>query len=112
MVGEMERRKCRRLPIRTDILCKKIGAVNDHNFICNSVNISTEGLLAESSSHTEISAGDIFNIEMDIPPENISDIIAGKFWTYGRVIRVAEIQPRPGKKHIAFQFCTRPHFEI
>lgn len=108
----MERRKHRRLPIRTDVLCMKIGSENGHNFTANSLNISTEGLLAESAIHSEINAGDLFNLELDVPQEATTNLIGGKLWTYGKVIRIEDAQARAGKKQIAFQFCTRPQYDI
>jgi len=112
MGEESERRKHRRLLIRTDIFCKKIGSECVHNFKAHSLNISTQGLLAELAYQTEINTGDLFNLELDVPIEDNADLIGGKFLTYGKVIRIIEAQPKPGKKQIAFQFCTRPQFEI
>jgi len=90
---------------------KKIGAETAyHNFTANSLNISTEGLLAESTQYTDINAGDLFNIELDLPPDNITNLIRGKLSAYGKVVRVIESAPR--KRQIAFQFCTRPQYDI
>lgn len=112
MGGEPERRKYKRLPIRTDILCRKIGSENNHNFTANSVNISTEGVLAESAPQMEINAGDLFNLELDVPDADSAELIGSKVWAYGKVIRIVEAQQKIGKKHIAFQFCSRPQFDI
>jgi hypothetical protein len=112
MAGEQERRKHRRLPIRTDILCKKIGSEYILNFKANSLNISTAGLLAEMAHQAEINAGDLFDLELDVPLEDNADLINGKMWAYGKVIRIDETQQKVGRKQIAFQFCTRPKFEI
>jgi hypothetical protein len=110
----LERRKYRRLPIRTDILCRSIGCECAHSFKANSVNISTEGILAEITHHhlTEISDGELFGLEMDVPSEDHTDLFGGKLWAYGKVVRVVEQQPQTSRKQIAFQFCTRPMYEI
>ncbi|MEN6386507.1 MAG: PilZ domain-containing protein [Phycisphaerales bacterium] len=112
MVGELERRKHRRLSIRTDILCKKIGSEYIHNFQANSLNISTAGLLAEMAHQAEVNAGDLFNLELDVPLEDNVDLTNGKMWAYGKVVRVEQLHQKPGRKQIAFEFCTRPKFEI
>jgi hypothetical protein len=112
MAGEQERRKHRRLPIRTDILCKKIGDEYIHNFKANSLNISTAGLLAEMAHYAEINAGDLYNLELEVPLEDNADLANGKMWAYGKVIRVEQSEQRTGRKQIAFEFCTRPRFEI
>ncbi|OQA03687.1 MAG: PilZ domain protein [Planctomycetes bacterium ADurb.Bin401] len=112
MGGESERRKHRRLHIRTDIFCRKIGSENFHNFTANTLNISTQGLLAESILHKEIRAGDLFNLELDLPEEDRTDLLGGKVSAYGKVVRIVETCEKTGRKHIAFQFCTRPQFEI
>ncbi|MCE5339622.1 MAG: PilZ domain-containing protein [Planctomycetaceae bacterium] len=109
-----ERRKYRRLDIRTDVLCKKIDSGCGHSFKANSINISTEGLLAEIANHhlMEINDGELFGLEMDVPVEDNTDLLGGKLWAYGKVVRIVEQQPQTSKKRIAFQFCTRPMFEI
>ena len=110
--GETERRKHRRLHLRTDILCRKIGSEYNRNFTANSVNISTEGLLIESPPNTEINAGDLFSIELDVPVADRTDQIGGKVSAYAKVVRIIETEPKVGRKQIAFQFCSRPQFDI
>jgi hypothetical protein len=109
-----ERRKYRRLDIRTDILCRRMGGEFVHSFPANSINISTDGLLAEVSHHslTELNDGEIFGLEMDVPSENHSDLFYGKLSTYGKVVRIVHQEPHTSKKHVAFQFCCRPMYEI
>ncbi len=109
----LERRKYRRLDIRTEVLCRQIGCECGHSFKANSVNISTEGILAEiNHHHTEINDGELFGLEMDVPVEDHTDLLGGKLWAYGKVVRVVAQQPQVSKKQIAFQFCTRPMYEI
>jgi len=110
--GETERRKHRRLCLRTDIVCRRIGSEYNHNFTANSVNISTEGLLVEGTPNTDINAGDLFSIELDIPVADRTDQIGGKVSAYAKVVRIIEAEPKVSKRQIAFQFCTRPQFNI
>ena len=114
MGGEQERRKHRRLPVRSGIFCRKIGSLHDHVFSGNSLNISPDGLLIESGQNAAASEGELFNIELDIPDADSTDQIGGKVSAYARVVRIVELQPenKAGKKQIAFQFCARPQFDI
>jgi len=114
MGGENDRRKHRRLLVRMGILCRKIGTIEDNTFIGSSVNISPEGLLVESGQNAAMDAGDLFNVELDIPRVDRADQIGGKVSAYARVVRIIESQSdqKTNKKQVAFQFCTRPQFDI
>lgn len=112
MGGENERRKHRRLPIRTDIFCRKIGSLQEHSFSANSLNISPDGLLVEIGQKAIIDLGELFNIELDVPQADRADQIGGKVSAYAKVLRVSQPDQKAGKKQIAFQFCSRPQFEI
>ena len=109
-----EKRKHRRLLVRMGIFCRKVGSLHDHAFVGNSVNISPDGLLVESGQNAVTDAGDLFNIELEIPGPDRADQVGGKVSAYARVVRIIEPQPcrKAGKKQIAFQFCTRPQFDI
>jgi hypothetical protein len=120
--GENDRRKHRRLLVRMGILCRKVGTVHDQAFSGSSVNISPDGLLVEASSElVEVlgtdavaDAGDLYNLELDIPAADRADQIGGKVSAYAKVVRVIEPPPdrKAIRKLIAFQFCSRPQFDI
>ena len=112
--GENDRRKHRRLLVRMGILCRKVGTVHDHAFVGNSVNISPDGLLVESGQNDFADAGDLFNIELDVPAVDRADQIGGKVSAYAKVVRIIEPPPdrKAIRKLIAFQFCSRPQFDI
>jgi hypothetical protein len=112
--GENERRKHRRLLVRTGTLCRKIGSLNGNSFSGNSLNISPDGLLVEGSLNgvAAIDAGDLFNIEMDIPVADRADQIGGKVSAYAKVVRIIDDNQKSSKRQIAFQFCSRPQFDI
>jgi hypothetical protein len=114
MGGETDRRKHRRLLVKMGIFCRKIGTSYDQAFIGNSVNISPDGLLIESGQNAVMDTGDLFNVELDIPTADRADQIGGKVSAYARVVRVVAPQPdqKASRKQIAFQFCTRPQFDI
>jgi hypothetical protein len=122
MRGGNERRKHRRLPVRVGIFCRKVGSLHDHIFSGSTVDISPDGLLVESSQNAIMDTGDLFNVELDIPDADSADRFGGKVSAYARVVRIVDLQPeqtsassvepKASKKHIAFQFCTRPQFDI
>lgn len=122
MGGADDRRKHRRLPVRVGALCRKIGSVHDHALSGNTVDICPDGLLLEThpeliegiSQNSTTDTGDLFNIELDIPDADSANRFSGKVSAYARIVRIASSQPEQkiGKKQIAFQFCTRPQFDI
>lgn len=113
MGGGNDKRQHRRLPIKAEAACRKVGSFHDHIFSGNTINISPGGLLVESSQSFAADAGDLFNIELDIPDSDSAYRFSGKVSAYARVVRIAASQPeqKTGKKQIAFQFCTRPQFD-
>ena len=112
--GDNERRKHRRLLVRMGILCRKVGTMHDYAFSGSSVNISPDGLLVESSQNDFTDAGDLFNVELDVPAADRADQIGGKVSAYAKVVRIIEPPPdrKAIRKLIAFQFCSRPQFDI
>jgi hypothetical protein len=119
---ENDRRKHRRLLVKMGILCRKVGTVHDHAFSGSSVNISPDGFLLETQTElAEVTgqdavtdAGDLYNIELDIPAADRADQIGGKVSAYAKVVRIIEPPPdrKAIRKLIAFQFCSRPQFDI
>lgn len=114
MSREDERRKNRRLPVRTGVFCRKIGTPNNHTFGGSIVDISPGGLLVEGENDKTMGVGDLYSIDMDLPDADDTSQFEGKVSAYARVIRIVELEPerKSAKKHIALQFCTRPQFEI
>ena len=122
MEGANDRRKHRRLPVKVEAFCRKVGSLSDRTFNGNTVDICPDGLLVEtclepvegSGQDFATVAGDLFNIELDIPDADISTRFGGKVSAYARVIRIVDSLPqhKTAKKHIAFQFCSRPQFDI
>jgi hypothetical protein len=119
---ENDRRKHRRLLVKMGILCRKVGTVHDQAFSGSSVNISPDGLLVEASPEllevigqdAVADAGDLYNLELDIPAVDRADQIGGKVSAYAKVVRIIEPPPdrKAVRKLIAFKFCSRPQFDI
>jgi hypothetical protein len=114
MSREDERRKNRRLPVRTGVFCRKIGTPQNYTFGGSIVDISPGGFLMEGESVTATDIGDLCSIDMDLPECDSANQFTGKVSAYARVVRIVELEPerKSAKKHIALQFCTRPQFEI
>jgi hypothetical protein len=114
MGGENERRRHKRLPARMGIVCRKVGSLHNHAFSGSTVDICPDGLLVESSQNAVTDAGELFNIELDIPDADSTGQFSGKVSAYARVVRIVELpsEQKAGKKQIAFQFCVRPQFDI
>ncbi len=112
MRGENERRRHKRLPVRMGILCKKVGSLHNQAFSGSTIDICPNGLLAESSQNAVTDMGELFTLELDIPDTDSTDRFGSKVSAYARVIRTIDAEQKTGKKQIAFQFCTRPQFDI
>jgi hypothetical protein len=112
MSGENEMRRHKRLPVRMRILCKKVGSLHDQAFNGSTVDICPDGLLAESSQNAVTDVGELFTLELDISDTDSTDRFSSKVSAYARVIRTVDDEQKTGKKQIAFQFCTRPQFDI
>jgi hypothetical protein len=115
MSGDDERRKHKRLPARMGVFCRKIGSLDDYTFNGSTVDISPDGLLIKGNPNATIDAGDLCNVELDMPDVDTAGQIGGKVSAYARVVRIVELQPehnKSAKKHIALQFCSRPEFDL
>lgn len=112
MGGENERRRHKRLPVRMGVLCKKVGSPHEHAFSGSTVDICPGGFLAESNQSISAGVGELFTIELDIPDTDSTKQFNGKVSAYARVTRTADPQQKTDKMRIAFQFCTRPQFDI
>lgn len=119
--GVNERRKHKRLPVKVGAYCKKVGSLSDRTFKGNTINICPDGLLVETcpaAAEEEFqdfgTDGDLFSIELDLPDAAVANRFGGKVSAYARVLRIVDLfgQHNALKKHIAFQFCSRPRFEI
>jgi hypothetical protein len=114
MGGAEDKRKHKRLPVRAAVFCRKVGSLHNDAFEGDTLNISPDGLLVESRQSATIEVGDLFNVELDIPDTDSTVRFGGKVSAYARIVRIVDLQPQPkgSRKHIAFQFCTRPQFDI
>ncbi|MGA2915241.1 MAG: PilZ domain-containing protein [Sedimentisphaerales bacterium] len=120
--GASDRRKHKRLPVKVGAFCRKVGSLSDRTLKGNTVDICPDGLLVEacpvlaegSGQDFATDTGDLFTIELDVPDADTANRFGGKVSAYARVIRIVDSLPqqKTAKKHIAFQFCSRPQFEI
>ncbi|MBN1788651.1 MAG: hypothetical protein JW806_09700 [Sedimentisphaerales bacterium] len=110
--GETERRRHKRLDARIGVVCKKIDSLHSQSFIGKTINICPDGLLVQSSQDITADLEELFTIELEIPDIDSTDQLNGRVSAYARVIRIFDPGEHSGPKQIAFQFCTRPQFDI
>ncbi|MCD4830927.1 MAG: hypothetical protein K8R02_03850 [Anaerohalosphaeraceae bacterium] len=118
MNEEKERRRHRRLPLKLEVFCQKVGAESCGLLRAEAVNIAPGGVLLQSSQLAEASEGDLFSLELEIPASDDNLEFGGRFSGFARVVRAIE-QSRERdrfcptlKKHIALEFCARPKLDL
>lgn len=99
-----------------EVLCQKIGLVEENYFTGQTVNISTGGLLAQTQN-SKFSIGDFLNVQLSVPPTNGLLEFGGRFEGFAKVIRVNSANhfktSHPTRHQlIALQFCNRPKLSV
>ena len=118
MRGDEERRKHRRLPLRLGVCCQKVGSADGDLFRGDTVNISTGGVLIESTGFDKAQEGDLFNVDFEAPPAEDTFEFRGKFSGFARVVRIIDCAVNDNrtvgisKKHMALEFCSRPKLAL
>ncbi len=119
MKDEGDKRDHKRLPLRLNVLCHKVGAPTATAYTGNSVNVSPGGMLMEVHGRG-LGLGDLISIEMSVPPTEGLLEYGGRFTSYARVLRINETtNPQgPSQKRgslaqkIALEFCESPKLKV
>ena len=110
-----EKRKHRRLAIRLGILCRKVGVPGEEFLKGSTLNVSTGGLFFHTTSGN-IKSGDLLNVELDVPPTSGLLELGGTISSYGRVLRIGEIENSGSNLRdgygVAVEFCKSPKFSV
>ncbi len=110
-----EKRKHQRHDIKLEVLCRKIGLVEENFFSGHTVNISTGGMLAHTKS-PRLSIGDFLNVQLSVPPADGMLEFGGRFEGFAKVVRVSSAKDFGNddfcRQLIALQFCTRPKLSV
>ncbi len=109
-----ERRKHHRLPLRLQVLCRKVGHAEKKPSIGHTVNVSTGGLLIRTTEET-FNHGDLLSIEFSVPPNEGTLDFGEMFSGFAKVIRISDIkhhltQKKTNSSHfgVAVEFCALP----
>ena len=110
------RRRHHRLPLRLEVLCKKIGSSTGSPCLGKTLNVSTGGMLVEINGHQQhYRPDDIVSIDMAVEPNEGTLEYGGKLSSYARILRI-HAGPQHGsngiKAHIAVQFCEPPKLSM
>ena len=107
----LERRLNIRLPVKIELICRKVGSESDAIHTGSTLNVSTGGLYFETRSQA-FQAGNLLKVDMSIPPTEGLLEFGGKISGFVRVLRIDEMPAvksdtasgRPGHG-VAAKFC-------
>lgn len=111
-----ENRRHQRLPMRLNVLCRKVGQSADKLYKGRTLNISTGGVLFETQGGDGVfERGDLLNLDLSVPPTNGLLEFGGRISGFARVVRTSNLSDcnRPGlsglaKFGVAVEFCQLP----
>ena len=106
-----DRRKHKRLDLKLEMLCQRIGADESAVSSGKTVNISTGGVLIKTS-HSKFEIGDLVNVQMTVPPTDGTLDHGGRMEGYARVTRINKLTRTDAGKLVAFQFCHPPKLSV
>ena len=108
-----EKRRHKRLPMRLDLLCRKLGTPAQKVHTGCVVNVGTGGLYFETTSGA-FEPGDLTEVRLSVPPRAGLLEMGGTIRTFARVLR-AESAPNPRAdaqssltQGVALEFCRSP----
>ena len=109
-----EKRKYRRLPIKLDLSCRKVGLAGDKLYTGCTVNVSPGGLYFETAAGT-FKPGNLVEIKLSIPPTAGLLEFGGRISALARVLRANSIcdshvdsNLSPDRYGVALEFCQSP----
>jgi len=86
----LDRRLNIRLPVKIELICRKVGSENDAIHTGSTLNVSTGGLYFETRSQA-FQAGNLLKVDMSIPPTEGLLEFGGKISGFVRVLRIDEM---------------------
>jgi hypothetical protein len=114
---DSEKRKYQRLPIRLDLLCRKVGSATEKWHSGCMMNVSPGGLYFQTDSGA-FKPGNLLDVKLSIPPTTGLLEYGGRISGYARVLRADDVSPtedRPARPHrlglssarygVAAEFC-------
>jgi len=108
---DFESRKYRRLPLKLGLSFSRVGVSGESFCKGHTVNISTGGLLIETTTEG-LDKGSLINIELSVPPTNGLLEFGGKISGFARVLRIRSVNSHQlsmnQRYNIALEFCHAP----
>lgn len=108
-----EKRKDKRLQIKLNLLCSKLGAAKQKLHAGTIVNIAPGGLYFETNE-SRLEPGNLTEVSIEIPP-HLGRLESGGTMNAKATVVRTEILAAPGPRRtdqplqgVALQFCTRP----
>ena len=111
-----DRRRHRRLPLRLEVLIKRVGSSATDTRSGKTLNVSTGGMLVEINSHEHgYRTDDLLSIDMSVEPSDGMLEYGGELSNHARIARIRSA-PGQGRKNpktqIALQFCEPPKLKV
>ena len=108
---DFESRKHRRLPLKLGLSFSKVGVSGESFSKGHTLNISTGGMLIETTAEG-LNKGGLINLELSVPPTNGLLEFGGKISGFARVLRVRPVNTHQLSMHqqysVALEFCHAP----
>jgi len=109
-----EKRKYKRLPIKLDLSCRKVGSIAGKFYTGCTVNVSPGGLYFETAAGT-FKPGSLVEIKLSIPPTVGLLAFGGRISALARVLRANSVcgshtdsNLSPDRYGVALEFCRPP----
>lgn len=109
-----ERRKYKRLPVKLDLSCRKVGSTAEKLYTGYTINASAGGLYFEITADA-FKPGNLLRIELSIPPTTGLLEFGGRISGFAKVLRTNSIcdfhkdsNLSSGRYGVALEFCQAP----
>lgn len=96
-----EKRRHRRLGLKYNISCRKVGSVGNTSYEGQTKNVSSGGLYFETETD-KFERGNLLQVELSIPPTSGLLEFGGKISGFAKVMRSDSVSDRHG---VALEFC-------
>ena len=116
-MDDFDRRKHRRLAVRLNLSCGKVGRPAQQVNAGRTVNVGSGGLYFESAD-AELEAGDLTEVRLSLPPPSGLLELGGTMRGHARVLRTENVGNRSGGgegwgvQGVALEFCGRPRIWV
>ena len=111
-----DRRRHDRLPLRLEVLFKRVGSSAEDTRSGKTLNVSTGGMLVEINNHEhDYRADELLSIDMSVEPSEGMLEYGGELSNHARIARIQTASGhgrKNSKTQIALQFCEPPKLKV